>query len=151
MTRVCSRCRTPVTETTTQGYEFYCPEHDEDLYEFETTEETNNKENNKMEEAKKIIDQLGEDIIKEACEEAKKTSVFIKAAIYETFLLMKEKADETIMEKEQQKGEQMPDEIKHIVYGDAIMVALAITSRMVDAVSAVTEDKENNKDADTNE
>lgn len=150
MTRVCSRCRTPVTETTTQGYAYYCPEHDEDLYEFETTEETNsNKENNKMEEAKKIIDQLGEDIIKEACEEAKKTSVFIKAAIYETFLLMKEKADETIMEKEQEKGEQMPDEIKHIVYGDAIMVALAITSRMMDAVDNIN--KGDDADAGTNE
>lgn len=36
MVRVCSRCGTRVKKTTTPGYKFYCPEHDEDLYEFET-------------------------------------------------------------------------------------------------------------------
>lgn len=34
--RVCRRCRTEVTKTTTPDYSYYCPEHDEDLYEFET-------------------------------------------------------------------------------------------------------------------
>ena len=34
--RVCRRCGTRVKKTTTPGYKFYCPEHDEDLYGFET-------------------------------------------------------------------------------------------------------------------
>lgn len=34
--RVCRRCHTPVIETDTPGYSYCCPEHDEDLYEFET-------------------------------------------------------------------------------------------------------------------
>lgn len=34
--RVCRRCRTPVIATDTPGYSYCCPEHDEDLYEFET-------------------------------------------------------------------------------------------------------------------
>ena len=34
--RVCRRCRTAVIPTTTPDYAYACPEHDEDLYEFET-------------------------------------------------------------------------------------------------------------------
>lgn len=34
--RVCNRCETPVKPTKTPGYAYYCTEHDEDLYEFET-------------------------------------------------------------------------------------------------------------------
>lgn len=34
--RVCKRCRKAVTTTGTPDYSFACPEHDEDLYEFET-------------------------------------------------------------------------------------------------------------------
>ena len=34
--RVCRRCRTAVIPTTTPDYTYACPEHDEDLYEFET-------------------------------------------------------------------------------------------------------------------
>lgn len=34
--RVCNRCETPVKRTETPGYAYYCPWHDEDLYEFET-------------------------------------------------------------------------------------------------------------------
>ena len=34
--RVCRRCHTAVIPTETPGYAFACPEHDEDLYEFET-------------------------------------------------------------------------------------------------------------------
>lgn len=35
---VCKRCGSPVTVTDTPGYSYYCPKHDEDLYEFETDE-----------------------------------------------------------------------------------------------------------------
>ena len=35
ITKVCSRCMTPIKKTTVKGYSGYCPEHDEDLYEFE--------------------------------------------------------------------------------------------------------------------
>ena len=34
--RVCARCYSVVYPTETPDYSFYCPEHDEDLYEFET-------------------------------------------------------------------------------------------------------------------
>lgn len=34
--RRCRRCFSPVESTDTPDYSFYCPEHDEDLYEFET-------------------------------------------------------------------------------------------------------------------
>jgi Lar family restriction alleviation protein len=34
--RVCKRCKKPVESTETPGYSYYCPKHDEDLYEFET-------------------------------------------------------------------------------------------------------------------
>ena len=34
--RVCRRCRTAVIPTSTPDYAYACPEHDEDLYEFET-------------------------------------------------------------------------------------------------------------------
>lgn len=34
--RVCRRCHTAVIPTKTPGYAFACPEHDEDLYDFET-------------------------------------------------------------------------------------------------------------------
>ncbi len=34
--KVCKRCRKAVTTTRTPDYSFACPEHDEDLYEFET-------------------------------------------------------------------------------------------------------------------
>lgn len=34
--RVCRRCRTAVRDTDTPGYSYHCPEHDDDLYEFET-------------------------------------------------------------------------------------------------------------------
>lgn len=34
--RVCRRCHTAVRDTDIPGYSYYCPEHDEDLYEFET-------------------------------------------------------------------------------------------------------------------
>ncbi|OQA85948.1 MAG: hypothetical protein BWY31_01567 [Lentisphaerae bacterium ADurb.Bin242] len=34
--RVCKRCRKAVTVTRTPDYSYACPEHDEDLYEFET-------------------------------------------------------------------------------------------------------------------
>ena len=34
--RVCNRCEMPVERTDTPGYDYYCPEHDEDLFEFET-------------------------------------------------------------------------------------------------------------------
>ena len=36
--RVCCRCKTPVEISEVDGYCYYCPEHDEDLYEFETEE-----------------------------------------------------------------------------------------------------------------
>lgn len=35
---VCRRCGSTVTTTDTPGYSYYCPRHDEDLYEFETDE-----------------------------------------------------------------------------------------------------------------
>ncbi len=34
--RVCRRCRKAVITTRTPDYSYACPEHDEDLYEFET-------------------------------------------------------------------------------------------------------------------
>lgn len=34
--RLCRRCHTPVTKSEVDGYSYYCPEHDEDLYDFET-------------------------------------------------------------------------------------------------------------------
>ena len=34
--RVCRRCRKAVINTRTPDYSYACPEHDEDLYEFET-------------------------------------------------------------------------------------------------------------------
>ena len=34
--RVCSRCGTVVTKSPVKGYLWYCPEHDEDLFGFET-------------------------------------------------------------------------------------------------------------------
>ena len=34
--KVCKRCRKAVTTTRTPDYSYACPEHDEDLYEFET-------------------------------------------------------------------------------------------------------------------
>lgn len=36
LVRVCNRCGTRVKKTNVTGYRFYCPECDEDLYEFET-------------------------------------------------------------------------------------------------------------------
>lgn len=36
LVRVCNRCGIRVKKTTVTGYRFYCPECDEDLYEFET-------------------------------------------------------------------------------------------------------------------
>lgn len=36
MVRVCRRCHTKVTPSEVDGYSWYCPEHDEDLYDFET-------------------------------------------------------------------------------------------------------------------
>lgn len=45
LTRVCSRCGTQVelspSKSVTKGYSAYCPEHDEDLYLFETEEPLN--------------------------------------------------------------------------------------------------------------
>lgn len=38
--RVCRRCGTVVRKSQVQGYKFYCPEHDEDLFSFETEEIT---------------------------------------------------------------------------------------------------------------
>ena len=34
--RVCRRCRTPVKKSPVVGYPWFCPEHYEDLFEFET-------------------------------------------------------------------------------------------------------------------
>jgi hypothetical protein len=35
-TRVCRRCRTRVKKSFVVGYPWFCPEHYEDLFEFET-------------------------------------------------------------------------------------------------------------------
>lgn len=37
---VCNRCGTLVTKSEVDGYTYYCPEHDEDLYNFETNKTT---------------------------------------------------------------------------------------------------------------
>ena len=34
--RVCRRCRTPVKKSPVVGYPWFCPEHYEDLFDFET-------------------------------------------------------------------------------------------------------------------
>ena len=34
--RVCRRCRTPVKKSFVVGYPWFCPEHYEDLFDFET-------------------------------------------------------------------------------------------------------------------
>ena len=34
--RVCRRCGTAVNKSEVIGYKYYCPNHDEDLFEFET-------------------------------------------------------------------------------------------------------------------
>ena len=34
--RVCWRCGTAVKKSKVYGYRFYCPNHEEDLFEFET-------------------------------------------------------------------------------------------------------------------
>ncbi len=34
--RVCRRCRTPVKKSFVGGYPWFCPEHYEDLFDFET-------------------------------------------------------------------------------------------------------------------
>ena len=36
MIRVCHRCGTKVKKSQLHNYSYYCPKHDEDLYEFET-------------------------------------------------------------------------------------------------------------------
>ena len=36
--RVCRRCRTPVKKSFVVGYPWFCPEHYEDLFDFETEE-----------------------------------------------------------------------------------------------------------------
>ena len=43
---VCRRCGTKVERSQVEGYSWYCPEHDEDLYMFEVMEiETERKDN----------------------------------------------------------------------------------------------------------
>lgn len=43
--RVCRRCGAQVQRSQVEGYSYYCPEHDEDLYEIETvTVETEENE-----------------------------------------------------------------------------------------------------------
>lgn len=34
--RVCARCHSEVEVSPVEGYSWYCPRHDEDLYNFET-------------------------------------------------------------------------------------------------------------------
>ena len=42
---VCRRCGTKVERSQVEGYSWYCPEHDEDLYQIEVMEiEINDKE-----------------------------------------------------------------------------------------------------------